>query len=306
MTEAVLLYNPAAGRFPLSQKRLRLLLQSLRQHGIQAEPVCTRVPSDAASPSEPQPDSAGTLQPTRSDWQLDLAGKDRLLVYGGDGTLHQAFRLAAPSDTPVALLPAGTANVLARELGVPLRLEDALPVAAAGTPRRIYLGEGNGRYFHLMSGIGLDAHVIARVPPRLKKALGIGAYWLAGLAALRNCPLERFQLTLDGTEWEASFAVVANARLYGGHLLMAPHASVYEECLDVCLFTSNQKARFLSYLWGVLTRTHLDYSDVVYRKVQRVEVAGDPSVPVQMDGELVGNLPMSFSVFSRGVQVVVP
>ena len=238
--------------------------------------------------------------------RLDLAGKDRLLVYGGDGTLHEAFRLAAPWDIPVALLPAGTADVLARELGIPLRLQDALPIAASGTPRRIYLGKGNGRYFHLMSGIGLDAHVIARVPPGLKKALGIGAYWLTGMAALRNCPLEPFQVTLDGTEWEASFAVIANARRYGGHLLMAPHASVSEECLDVCLFTSNRKTRFLRYLWGVLTRTHLDYPDVVYRKVQRVEVAGDPSIPVQMDGELVGNLPMSFSVFSRGVQIVVP
>ncbi len=304
MTEAVLLYNPAAGRFPLSQKRLRLLLQSLRQHGIQAEPVCTRVPSRAESQS--QSDSAGPLQPGPPDSRLDLAGKDRLLVYGGDGTLHEAFRLAAPWDIPVALLPAGTANVLARELGIPLRLKDALSIAASGTPRRIYLGEGNGRCFHLMSGIGLDAQVIARVPPGLKKALGIGAYWLTGLAALWNCPLEPFQVTLDGTRWDASFAVIANARRYGGHLLMAPQASVYEECLDVCLFTSHRKTRFLRYLWGVLTRTHLDYPDVVYRKVQRVEVAGDPSIAVQMDGELVGNLPMSFSVFRRGVQIVVP
>ena len=304
MTEAVLLYNPAAGRFPLSQKRLRLLLQSLRQHGIKAEPVRTRLPSRAVSESEP--DSTEPLQPTPPDSGLDLAGKGRLIVYGGDGTLHEAFRLAAPWDIPVALLPAGTANVLARELGIPLRLEDALPIAASGTVRKIYLGEGSGRYFHLMAGIGLDADVIARVPPGLKKTLGIGAYWLTGLVAFWNCPIRPLHVTLDGTEWEASFAVIANAQRYGGHLLMAPHASVYEECLDVCLFTSKRKTRFLHYLWGVLRRSHLDYPDVVYRKVQRVEVAGDPSVPVQMDGELVGNLPMSFSVFSRGVQIVVP
>ncbi len=304
MTEAVLLYNPAAGRRPLSQKRLRLLLQGLRQHGIEAEPVCTRLSSRAVSESEA--DSTEPLHPSPPDFRLDLAGKDRLIVYGGDGTLHEAFRLAAPWNIPVALLPAGTANVLARELGIPLRLEEALPIAASGTVRSIYLGEGGGRYFHLMSGIGLDAEVIARVPPGLKKTLGIGAYWLTGLAAFGSCPLRPFQVTLDGTEWEASFAVIANARRYGGHLLMAPHANVYEECLDVCLFTSKRKTRFLHYLWGVLRRRHLDYPDVVYRKTQRVEVTGDPSVPVQMDGELVGNLPMSFSVFSRGVQIVVP
>ncbi len=304
MTEAVLLYNPAAGRFPLSQKRLSLLLQSLRQQGVMAQPVCTRLPSRAVSRLDPN--STEPLQPTPEDSGLDLDGKDRLIVYGGDGTLHEAFRLAAPWNIPVALLPAGTANVLARELGISLRLKDALAIAASGTVRNIYLGEASGRYFHLMAGIGLDADVIARVPPGLKRTLGIGAYWLTGLAALWNCPLRPFHVTLDGTEWEASFAVIANARLYGGHLLMAPQASVYQECLDVCLFTSNHKTRFLNYLWGVLRRRHLDYPDVVYRKVQRVEVTGDPSVPVQMDGELVGNLPMSFSVFSRGVQIVVP
>ena len=304
MTEVVLLYNPAAGRFPLSQKRLCSLVQLLKQHGVRAEPVSTRLPRAAVPNSEP--DSTETLLPSSRDSRLDLAGKDRLIVYGGDGTLHEAFRLVAPWNIPVAVLPAGTANVLARELGIPLRLKDALPIAASGTARSICLGEGNGRCFHLMSGIGLDAEVIARVPPGLKKTLGIGAYWLTGLASLWNCPLRPFHVTLDGTEWEASFAVIANARRYGGHLLMAPQASVYEECLDVCLFTSKRKTRFLHYLWGVLRRKHLDYPDVVYRKVQRVEVAGDPSVPVQMDGELVGNLPMSFSVFSRGVQVVVP
>lgn len=103
-------------------------------------------------------------------------GKDRLIVDGGDGTLHQVFQQLVRSRIRVALLLVGTANVLVRELGILLHLEAALSIAASGRVRRIYLGKGNDRYFHLMADLGLDAQVIGQVPACLKKMLGMAAY----------------------------------------------------------------------------------------------------------------------------------
>ncbi|MDA2923577.1 diacylglycerol kinase family lipid kinase [Acidobacteria bacterium AH-259-L09] len=287
MTNAVLLYNPAAGRFSLSEKRLKALLENLYRCGIRGEVVST------VSSTDP------------SLW-LNLKDKDLLIVYGGDGTLHQVIGEAVRWKVPVALLPAGTANVLARELNIPRDPERALRVVVGRKIRKIHLGQANGNYFHLMAGIGFDADVIARVNERMKRAWGIGAYWVATATSLLKYPLRPFELNLDGEACQGTFAVVGNARGYGGQLLITPQASLYENCLDICVFTGHRRSRYLSYLLGALSGRHLRYPDVIYRKVQHVEISADDSIPIQMDGEMVGYGSIKFSTFAEGLELVVP
>ena len=294
MSTALLLYNPAAGRFPLSEKRLKALLKTLYDYGIRAETAITQ-PSQEAS--------------------LNLENKDLLIVCGGDGTLHEAIPEAVKWQVPVALLPAGTTNVLARELGIPRDPERALSLVPQRKLQKIHLGQASlpqarlsqaGRYFHLMAGIGFDGDVISRTGQHMKKTLGMAAYWLVAHVSLLKYPMTPFELSLEGEVHQGTFAVIGNARNYGGELHLTPKASVQENCLDVCLFTSQQRWRYLLYLWGVLSGRHLRYPDVLYRKVQHLKVSSDRPVPIQMDGELIGQSPMEFSSSSEGLQVVVP
>ena len=287
MTSAILVYNPAAGQFALSRRRLQILLESLLQHGIQAKAVASR-PADLSPRS------------------LDLTGFELLVVYGGDGTLHHVIGDAVRYGVPVALLPAGTENVLARELGIPMDPERAVAVAARRKLQKLHLGTSNGRFFHLMTGIGLDGDVISRLREPWKRRVGPGAYWVAGLASLFKYQFPRFTVHLDGACHEATFAVIANARGYGGQLQITPRASLGDDHLDVCLFTSRSSFRYMYYLLGVLSGQHIHYPDVVYRKVTRLEIDAHESVPVQMDGEQVSGGRMEFNVSDVGLEVVVP
>lgn len=287
MKKAVLYHNPAAGRTPLPPDRLTWLLARLRAIGYDAVPVTADFPEGIGA-------------------TLELEGVDLLLIHGGDGTIHSLLPTVVRWQVPIALLPSGTANVLARELGVPRSAEKALDVLSEGKTKTMYLGQSADRYFHLMAGVGLDSYVIRQTGERLKKLLGIGAFWIAGIRSYWSFPLIPFEIVLDGVRHEATFAVISNSRFYGGHLLITPRASVFEKSLDVCLFRSTSRFRYLGYLAGVLRGRHVDDVDVVYRKVSSVQVLSGESVPVQMDGEVVGCSPMDFGVCSRGIEIFVP
>ncbi|MGH9339400.1 MAG: diacylglycerol/lipid kinase family protein [Acidobacteriota bacterium] len=287
MTAAVFFYNRSAGRYPLSAKRLQALLQQLKRHGIEAEPAAAAPGCQTAS-------------------HLDLSGKQLLIIYGGDGTIHHAIQEAVKWDIPIGLLPAGTANVLARELGIPRNPERALEILVRQKLRRISLGYAQGRYFHLMAGIGLDGFIINQVPGPLKKAFGVASFWITGVLAFWKYPVRPFEIRTDAELHQATFAVIGNASRYGGSLSITPQANIYESHLDVCLFTAKNRLPFLYYLAGVLKGRHLDYPGVIYRKMYQLEVTGEESILVQMDGEVVGHLPMSFSSFQPGLQVIVP
>jgi YegS/Rv2252/BmrU family lipid kinase len=229
-----------------------------------------------------------------------------VIVCGGDGTIHQALQFTVPARRKIAILPAGTVNVLARELGLPMRLDEAVKVAVGGRTKRIRLGESGGRYFHLMAGIGLDGVIIENVRPRLKGALGQGAYWVSGLTAFWKYRLDPFPVILDGQGFEATFAVIANARNYGGQLILAPSADLGDPYLDACLFTARSRRRYVRYLLAAFKGKHVFFPDVTYRKARTVEIPATRDLPVQMDGDVVGRLPVSIRSYEPGVEVVVP
>ena len=284
MRKGLLVYNPSAGRLRLTESKLRELTDKLRHFGWEVESC------------ESRPEGQ----------RLPLDDKGLIVVYGGDGTIHDVIGQAVQAGVPLGIIPSGTANVLAHELGLPLNHDQAIDVIGRGHRRRIHVARADGQYFHLMGGVGPDAYLNQRVHPILKRFLGVSAYWLTGLLRFWGYKLQPFEVTIDGREkLTATFAVVSNSRYYGGRLLLTPLASLLDNELDVCLFTSTSHLRFLRYLVGAMRGRHVELPDVIYRKEQTVEVQGSLDIPVQLDGEMRGYLPMKFSIGGEAVEIMV-
>src|SRR5262249_16751126 len=138
-----------------------------------------------------------------------------VIVCGGDGTINEVVGGMAHSRVPLAVLPAGTANVLAREIGLPLGVREAARAIASCRPQRLALGCVDSRYFLLMAGIGFDAGVVRQVNAQHKKLLGMTTYILQ---AIRNALLQNpVPFVISGGDWEcrATFACIAKAQHYG-------------------------------------------------------------------------------------------
>lgn len=234
------------------------------------------------------------------------SGSSLVAVYGGDGTINEAVSGLAGSSVPLAILPGGTANVLARELNIPRNLRRAVQIACTGNTIPISLGRAGQRYFHLMAGIGLDAAVVAGMPWKLKRTLGVQAFWIQGFRQLHDYSLKPFQIDVDGTRHRGTFAVVANSRNYGGRLVIAPEADPRSDSLEVCLFEGSNKSRYFVYLIAAYLGKHLKLRDVRQIRGRCISVIGDPSTPVQVDGEFAGLLPMTFEIVPGALQVKVP
>jgi YegS/Rv2252/BmrU family lipid kinase len=239
-------------------------------------------------------------------------GEKLIIVCGGDGTINEAVQPMVGKDCALAVWPGGTANVLARELKLPDEPDELARIIARGATLRISVGHaykresGWQRYFLLMAGIGVDAAIVQGVDPQLKRRAGVGAFWVSALDYLRRMPLTPFSLGIGQEHYNATFACIGNAAEYGGWFNLTPEASLEEGKLDVCIFNSRNRA---SLLWNALrglTGTHLKSPDVVYRKAVVAYANSNDDAMVQLDGEVVGNLPMLFASLPEALSIVVP
>ena len=238
-------------------------------------------------------------------------GSSEIIVAGGDGTINEAIQGLAGTKARLAIIPRGTANVLARELGLPLDDAQAIAVAAQGNSRKIYLGlaidetTDERRHFVLMAGIGLDASVVRRVQPSLKKRIGKGAFWLSGLSHLATWNPRPFTLEIDGTEYRATFATVGKSAKYGGDLAITPGARLDQREFEVCIIQTTSRLRYLHLLSHAMRNgMPRDTSEVQFVKAVTVKARGDAQV--QVDGELLGHLPMRFEIAPHSLEVIVP
>lgn len=238
-----------------------------------------------------------------------------LLVAGGDGTMHEALQGLAGTDTCLGPLPAGTANVLCRELGLPLHPVAALERLLAGRPRRVTLGRVRGvdasgaaidRRFVLMLGVGLDAAIVADVPGKVKRVLGAGAYFLQGLLTGMRYPFAEVRVTCDGETLSGTSLVIANARNYAGSFLLAPDAALARPDLCLVLFEGRTPGAYLGHALGVLMGRHLDRPGVHVRHAAAFTVEGLTPVPAQADGELAGGLPLAVTAEPAALLLVHP
>jgi len=237
------------------------------------------------------------------------AGAGLVVAAGGDGTVNEVLQGMIGSHVPLGVIPAGTANVLMTEMGAGSAARAAGELSG-WMPRRIAVGRlrstAGERYFLLMAGIGLDAHVVYHLSARLKSRFGKLAYWRSALGMLGR-ELEEFEVLSQGRLFRCSFALASRVRNYGGDLQIASAATLFDDRFEVVLFEGKSSLRYLRYFAGVAARRLSGMEGVSVFRAQSLEAAAaDRRVYVQVDGEFAGCLPASIEIVPDALTLLVP
>lgn len=256
------------------------------------------------------------LLTTRADYRAGSLARellehppDLLAVCGGDGTINEVASQIPHPPFPVAVLPAGTANVVARELDLPLDPIRALQIALKRKVRQVDLGElggESGRRFLFVAGIGFDAHVAAKVPPKLKKKLGKTAFAITAIRCLRSYAFPEFRIDVGGRTFSGTSCLVCNARSYGGGMLFCPDADMTDGLLDILILQGKRRVELALFLLQAL-RGKAVTRDWIHRiQAKELRIVGSSEVMIQADGELAGHLPLEVGIADRPFPLVIP
>lgn len=233
-----------------------------------------------------------------------------VIAAGGDGTLNEVVRGLIGSNTALGILPTGTMNVFARELGVPVDapLEAAMQVIDEGSVVDVDLFEMNDAPFVQMSGIGFDAQVIEETPREMKKALGPLSYLLSAVKVLGDRPPGMKVKFAEGHEAEGVAVLVGNGSLYGGHVRLFGKACNADELLDVLVFKEAGYKLVLESIGGVARGGFDENVETVgYYQSRGLSVECDREVPIEVDGELWGRSREAvFSALPQKLRVYAP
>jgi diacylglycerol kinase (ATP) len=241
-------------------------------------------------------------------------GAELILAAGGDGTINEIAEGVAFSDVPLGILPAGTANVLANEMGLDSSIEGAAASLGECVPTRISMGRLqclNGsertRLFLLMAGIGLDAKIVYNLSMPLKARFGKLAYWLAGFSQLGR-DLDEFEVLVEGRRVNCSFALVSKVRNYGGDLEIAQSTSLLDDQFEVVLFEGHSSFRFLTYLARVAVRKLTGVPGISLIRTGSVCMPGTTGrhVYIQVDGEYAGHIPARVEIVPDALTLLIP
>ena len=234
-----------------------------------------------------------------------------MIAIGGDGTVVEAAAglLTLSDPPPLAIVPQGTANLLALNLGVPHDRESAIQAAFSSRVRRIDCGRANGEPFLIAVGAGVHADVIARADRSSKRRWGVAAYGIAGWHATRGVTPARFAIEIDGEEIEieATTVQVMNvASVIRRGWEFAHGVSPIDGILDVVAHRASTLAEHIVTAAAVVRGAPTDTDLVVHRRGRRVRVDVDPPVTVQRDGEVAGRTPIEIDVLPQALPVVLP
>jgi diacylglycerol kinase (ATP) len=304
MRKAMLLYNPLSGR----KSRLtdvEAVLSLLREAGVQASAAPTRAASDAADQTR----------------QAIADGCDTVFACGGDGTIHDVLQGLVGSNAALAIIPLGTANSLAHDLRLPLSAIAAAQTALSAKPRRIAVGRieyqdfsGNraSRYFTVLTGIGVDAHLFYKLNSQAKRQFGIAAYCAKAVQLWLTHKMETITVETESRRAEVSQLLAVRIGNFGGVLRqLAPGASLDRDDLRLVLFETSSRLAYLRYVlrglfganWNVPGIELIDSTTAICRAASP---DGNSRIFVEADGELLGTLPAQISVVPNAVTLLAP
>lgn len=230
---------------------------------------------------------------------------DRLVAVGGDGTINEIVNGLGGASVPLAIVAAGTANVLARELGWPRDLEKIADIIQRGGTRRVHLGSVNGRRFVLMASLGLDSEVVATVTEGSKRRFGRLAYAWTALRRLVWRRPQLFDIVIDGTPMRVAGVIAAKARRYGGGFIAAPAADLANP--DFQLLLARRPGRFahLGYALalGMGRLSHAGGMDT--RQAVEIVLDGPAGIPIQADGDIVGATPARVEILRDALTLLI-
>jgi diacylglycerol kinase family enzyme len=271
---------------------------------------------------------AAQLAPTTAPGSAtDLARKaaeqrrGMVIACGGDGTINEIVNGLAGSDVPMALLPAGTANILAKELGIPWDIRRAARLIPGGTVRRIALGaafpmNGNqsdllppkGRFFLSVAGAGPDGAIVNGVHPGLKKNVGIAAYWFEGFRQLFQYGFPEIRIRSAGREHKATIIVVGRTAHYGGPFKITTGASLFENSFEFVTNSRRNRMGYVACLPAMFAGSLRTMDGIAaWKSMETIcESAEGEPVYAQVDGEPVGPLPIAFRIVPNALSIVTP
>lgn len=289
----VLIYNPTAGQRD-RRAAMHALIDRMRGEGIELANAPTHGPGHA----------------TRIVLEHLAQKPEVVAVCGGDGTVSEAAAALLGTDVPLAILPGGTSNVLAVELGIPLDVGRACRLILEGEVRTLHAAVANDRPFLLMAGVGLDARVMGKMSLFLKRWFGRAGIFVTALAEFLRYEFPRLDVEVDGTHHAATFAVVAHSKHYAGNWIVAPDASPESDTLEVLIFDSRSRLDLLRLFLGMHggKGTHLEngVARIVRGKSVRIASLEPYAVEAQVDGDCVMETPIVCRVAERRLRVLAP
>jgi diacylglycerol kinase (ATP) len=233
-------------------------------------------------------------------------GFEKIVAAGGDGTVNEVVNGLASTNVTLGLLPIGTMNVFATELGLPINdLELCWKIIENDSTRAVDLPKANRKFFVQLAGVGLDAQVVKETSSQLKRNFGPLSYLISAAQIAARQPPQLFIQSEDASIDEGSFVLVGNGRLYGGPFPFFKHAVIDDGLLDVIVFKRLGYLEIIKYLQDVVFSSDIRVPEIEYFQTRRLRVESHQSVPVEVDGELVGNCPVEFSLHERSLRVLV-
>jgi diacylglycerol kinase (ATP) len=234
-------------------------------------------------------------------------GFGRVVAAGGDGTVNHVANGIAGTDAALGILPMGTVNVFAMELGLPANdLQRCWEIIQTGNTRLVDLPSANGNYFVQLGGIGLDAQAVKETTLAFKRSLGPLSYLISAAHIAARQPPKLLIESQDAAVQEGSFVLVGNGRLYGGPFPFFKQAVVDDGLLDVVLFKRLGFVEIIKYLHDVVFSSDIRVPEIEYFQTRQLRVSSEQDVPVELDGELAGNCPVDFQMHEKALPVLSP
>ena len=231
----------------------------------------------------------------------------RIVAAGGDGTVNHVANGIAGTNAALGLLPLGTVNVFAMELGLPAHnLQVCWSIIEDGNMRLVDLPSANGKHFVQLAGVGLDAQVVKETSLAFKRSFGPLSYLISAAQIAARKPPKLFIESENAPVEEASFVLIGNGRLYGGPFPFFKHAVLDDGLFDVVVFKRLGYLEIMKYLQDVVFSSVIRAPEVEYFQTQRLRVTSEQDVPVELDGELAGNCPVEFRIQKKGLRVLAP
>ena len=304
LRNALLIHNPnAGGGGDGRRKELDDARRILAKGGIEADLAETTGPGDA----------------TEIALRAGKEGRQLVIACGGDGTLNEVVNGLARQQNghrvPLALLPGGTANILAKELTLPWDIPQAAERLVRGSVREIALGLATpleqpekSRYFLSVAGAGPDGRITYAVDLELKARMGIFAYWWQGAMEVLQYKFPMFRVTTKEQTIEGSLVIVGRTKNYGGPFKITTEADLYEDQFELAVLTTQSGLRYLSYLPTLWFGDLRKAEGVHFMKADTLTcepLNGEP-VYAQVDGEPLSRLPVEFKIVPRALKLLVP
>ena len=309
MRKAILLYNPLSGQG--QQRRYQVIegVQAiLRQGGV----VASSIPTQSA------------LDTTEQARQAIAAGCDTVFACGGDGTIQDVLQALVGTDAALGIIPMGTANTLAHDLGLPLKTDNAARAALSAKPRRIAVGKiecldlsGKPlvRYFTVTAGIGVDAHLFHKLDPTMKRRFGMASYYLKATMLWLAYRMNKFAVEYEDAgvkirHDDVTQLLAVRIRNFGGVLKeLAPGASLTRNDMRLVSFRTNSRLAYLSYVVRGMVGAKREVRGIELAYSADVtcnEVQASSRTFVEADGELLGTLPVKISTLQNAVTFLFP